>query len=288
MKILILGASGMLGHEVARTLAEDFGHDIHGTVRNGGVKSKLAPAVAANLITGVDVLDADALAAVVERTRPDVIVNCIGLVKQFSSANDPLAALPINAMLPHRLDRLASLVGARLIHISTDCVFAGDKGNYTEADESDARDLYGKSKYIGEVASENAITLRTSIIGHDIYGATEGLVEWFLAQSGEVRGFTKAIFSGLTTRELACVIGERVLKQPELSGLYHVSVDPISKFDLLKLVRDVYGVSTTVIEDARLVIDRSLNSERFRAATGYAPPDWPQLIEAMYRRSRFA
>lgn len=288
MKVLVFGASGMLGHEVARTLAEDFGHEVYGTVRSSAVRARLAPAVASRLLVGVDVLDHDALTSVVERIRPNTIINCIGLVKQFSEANDPLASLPINAMLPHRLARLASLAGARLVHVSTDCVFAGTKGGYVEADVSDANDLYGKSKYIGEVGGDHAITLRTSIIGHDLYGATEGLVEWFLAQEGDIRGFTKAIFSGLTTRELALVIGRHVLPEKGLKGLYHVSVDPISKFDLLTIIRDVYGKSINIKPDAGLVIDRSLDSSRFRAATGYTPPSWRQLIVDMYRRSRFS
>lgn len=287
MKVMVLGASGMLGHEVARTLAEDFGHEVYGTVRNGAAVSRSSPSVATRLLVGVDVLDGDGLVSAMARVRPEVVINCIGLVKQLSEANDPLSALPINAMLPHRLVKLCALSNARLVHISTDCVYSGSKGSYVESDVSDAKDLYGKSKFIGEVSAVNAVTLRTSIVGHDLFGATEGLVEWFLSQNQAVRGFTKAIFSGLTTRELALVIGRHVLTDPELHGLYHVSVDPISKFDLLSIINEIYGKLIDIEPDDGLVIDRSLDSSRFRDSTGYMPPSWRTLIEEMYRRSRF-
>ena len=208
------------------------------------------------------------------------MVNCIGVVKQLAEADDPLFAIPINSVLPHRLARLAQAVGARFVHCSTDCVFDGKKGMYTEADFPDATDLYGRSKFLGEVDYENAITLRTSIVGHELSSA-HGLVNWFLAQEGPVRGFTKAIFSGLPTVELARVIRDAVLPNPSLRGLYHVSAAPIAKFDLLRLVADAYGRGTTITPDDSLVLDRSLDSSRFRSATGYVPAPWPALVRAM-------
>ena len=192
------------------------------------------------------------------------------------------SAVPINTLLPHRVQRLAEIAGARLVHISTDCVFSGAKGNYLETDKADAADVYGLSKYLGEVAAPNAVTLRTSIIGHELASAN-GLVEWFLAQEQGIKGFTKAIFSGLPTVELARVVRDFVLPRPEITGLYHVSADRIAKYDLLRLVGHVYGHDIPIEPDASLIIDRSLNSDRFRSATGYAPPSWPDLIEAMNR-----
>jgi dTDP-4-dehydrorhamnose reductase len=210
-----------------------------------------------------------------------VVINCIGLVKQLAEANDPIVALPINAMLPHRLVRLCALANARLIHVSTDCVFNGSRGNYQEADISDAQDLYGKSKYLGEVAAPNAITLRTSIIGHELASA-HGLVDWFLSQQGPIKGYSRAIFSGLPTVELARVVSEVVIPTPALSGVYHVASPAISKFELLRLVSEVYGKSIVIDADESVVIDRSLNPERFRLATGYVAPAWPELVKSMH------
>jgi dTDP-4-dehydrorhamnose reductase len=214
--------------------------------------------------------------------RPEVVVNAVGLVKQLAAADDPLAALPVNAMLPHRLARLCALAGARLVHVSTDCVFAGSRGGNRESDTPDATDLYGLSKLLGEVVdAPHAITLRTSIIGHEL-GSAHGLVGWFLAQTGRVKGYRRAVFSGLPTVELARVIRDHVLPRPELHGLYHVSAAPIDKDTLLRLVAARYGHAIEIDADDRVVIDRSLDSSRFRAATGYAPPDWPELVARMH------
>ncbi|MDB1111404.1 dTDP-4-dehydrorhamnose reductase family protein [Pseudomonas extremaustralis] len=282
MKILVLGVNGMLGNAVFRVFSGDAEHDTWGTVRSNTALRNFSPQHQSHLLTGVDVLDQDALVAVLAKVRPDVVINCVGLIKQLADAKDPLTALPINAMLPHRLARLCALSNARLIHISTDCVFSGGKGGYLESDISDAEDLYGKSKYIGELHDlPHAITLRTSIIGHEL-NSNHSLLDWFLSQEGTTRGFSRAIFSGLPTAELARVMKDFVLPHPELNGLYHVSADPIAKLDLLTLIASQYGKSIEIRPDAALVIDRSLNSERFTQATGYKAPTWPQLIELMH------
>lgn len=281
MKILVLGAAGMLGHTVLRYLAATGRHDVVGSVRSAQGLQNLPADLHSRILRGVDVENFDNLTTLFAQTRPDVVVNCIGLVKQLASADDPLAALPINALLPHRIARLCALTGSRFIHVSTDCVFAGTRGAYREEDTPDARDLYGLSKHLGEVDAEHAITLRTSIIGHELTSA-HGLVGWFLAQSGAVRGFTRAVFSGLPTVELARVIDEFVLPNPQLRGLYHVSATPINKHDLLQLVARIYGRQTDIVPDDRLVIDRSLDSSRFCAHTGYQAPDWPELVRRMH------
>ena len=184
-------------------------------------------------------------------------------------------------MLPHRLARLCQLVGARLVHISTDCVFDGARGRYLESDPSDAKDLYGRSKYLGEVAYGHTLTLRTSIIGHELSSA-HGLVGWFLAQQGRVKGYTRAIFSGLPTVELACMVRDVVVPRPDLHGLYHVASQPIAKYDLLLLLAKVYGKKIEVIPDEAVVIDRSLDATRWREATGYVAPNWNALVNAMH------
>lgn len=282
MNVLILGVTGMLGSAVFRQLSSDQRYQVWGTLRNVGGQRHFPVPLHAQLISNVDVLDQDALVSVLERIRPDVVINCVGLIKQLADAKDPLLALPINAMLPHRLARLCGLAGARLIHVSTDCVFSGREGGYAEADLSDAVDLYGKSKFIGELHEvPHAITLRTSIIGHEL-GTRFSLIDWFLSQSGPVKGYAKAIFSGLPTVELARVMKDYVIPTPNLHGLYHVSVDPIDKLSLLELVAEVYGHKIQIIPDEQVCIDRSLDSSRFRKATAYAPPTWPELVKMMH------
>ncbi len=282
MRVLVLGVTGMLGSAVFRQFSADTQFEVWGTLRSASGLRNFPQPSHERLVTNVDVLDNDSLVGVLARVRPSVVINCVGLIKQLADAKDPLSALPINAMLPHRLAKLCQLAGARLIHVSTDCVFSGRQGMYTEADMSDAEDLYGKSKYIGELHDlPHAITLRTSIIGHE-QGSHYALVDWFLSQTGSVKGFSKAIFSGLPTVELARVMRDLVVPKPELHGLYHVSVDPIDKLSLLRLVADVYGKSIQIMPDEKLVIDRSLDSSRFRAATGYVPPSWAELIKMMH------
>lgn len=281
MRILVLGVTGMLGNAMFRVLSQEAGNQVFATARSESARKFFVPELAAQIISGVDVENQDSLVRVMAKVKPEVVVNCIGLIKQLEDADDPLLALPINAMLPHRLARLCQLGGARLIHVSTDCVFSGTRGNYLESDPSDAADLYGKSKYLGEVAYPHTLTLRTSIIGHELTSA-HALLEWFLAQKEQVKGYTKAVFSGVPTVELARVVRDVVLHSPELSGLYHVASAPIAKYDLLKLVAEVYGKEIEIISDDALVIDRSLNAERFRAATGYVAPTWPELVKRMY------
>lgn len=282
MRVLVLGVSGMLGNAVVNVFSQDPSYEVWGTLRSASAQRYFAEEQRPRLLVGVDVLDHDALVRVLDTVRPDVVINCVGLIKQLADAKDPLSTLPVNAMFPHRLARLCGLAGIRVIHISTDCVFSGKKGLYTEGDLSDAEDLYGKSKFIGELHDfEHAVTLRTSIIGHELC-SNFALVDWFLAQTGEVRGYAKAIFSGLPTVELASVIKDHVLVHPELHGLYHVAAKPIAKLELLRLIAGQYAKAINIVPDDGLVIDRSLDCERFRLATGYVAPGWPILIDRMF------
>lgn len=280
-RVLVLGASGMLGNAVLRTFASSDGYQVFGSVRSSAAQLLLPSGLQSQIESGVDVENWDSLVRLFSRVRPDVVINCIGIVKQLSDAEDVLTAIPINTLLPHRLARLCELTDARLVHMSTDCVFTGAKGMYTETDPADAQDVYGRSKHLGEVDYKNAITLRTSIIGHELQGA-RSLINWFLSQQGQVRGFNKAIFSGLPTNEMARVIRDVVIPNPSLRGLYHVSAAPINKLDLLTLVAQAYGKSIQIIPDDSLVIDRSLDSARFTQATGYTPAPWPELIDRMH------
>lgn len=285
-RVLVLGASGMLGNAVIDVFNHDASYTVWGTLRSASALRYFTEKQRTRLLVGVDVLDQDALVRVLDMVRPDVIINCVGLIKQLADAKDPLSTLPVNAMFPHRLARLCGLAGIRMIHVSTDCVFSGRKGLYTENDPSDAEDLYGKSKFIGELHDlKHAITLRTSIIGHEL-NTNFALVDWFLSQTGEIKGYAKAIFSGLPTVELATVIKDYVLPRPELHGLYHVAAAPIAKLELLRLIADQYKKTINIVSDDGLVLDRSLNCERFRQATGYVAPAWPKLIERMFNGKR--
>ena len=279
-RVLVLGASGMIGNTIFRVLAMDRSLDVMGTVRTGDATARLPAAVRNRLVSGIEATQFETIERALAEHHPDVVVNAIGIVKQLAAAADPLVIIPLNALLPHLLARACDAVGARLINLSTDCVFDGRGTMYRESDFASADDLYGRSKYLGEVDYPNAITLRTSTIGHEL-GNHHGLLEWFLAQSGSVRGFRKAIYSGLSTREFARVIRDYVIPRPELRGLFHVSGDVITKYDLLLLIRDIYGKEIAVVPDDAVAIDRSLDSSRFRGITGYAPPPWVDQIREM-------
>jgi dTDP-4-dehydrorhamnose reductase len=228
----------------------------------------------------VDATDGASLAQALDRSRPEVVVNCVGLIKQRPDGQDPEQTILANSLVPHRLARLCAEREARLVQISTDCVFSGTTGGYTEESVPDATDFYGRSKLLGEVTDGDAVTLRTSIIGPEI-GHGLGLVAWFLRQSGSVTGYRKAIFSGVPTVELARIIRDHVLPSPDLQGLFHVSADAIAKHDLLALVRDAYRSDVELVADDGVRIDRSLDSAKFRARTGYVPPPWPALVAKM-------
>lgn len=281
MKVLVFGASGMIGSAIFRILSEKQDWQVWGTLRKDSAKKFFSEASVSKLLADVDVARCDVLARVFAQVRPDVVINCIGLTKHHSESEDPLLAIPLNAMLPHRMADMCKAAGARLVHVSTDCVFSGAKGDYVEQDVPDAADFYGRSKYLGEVDYSHAITLRTSTIGHELQSAY-GLLEWFLMQQSGCRGFGQAVFSGLPSTEFAKVVRDVVIARPELHGLYHVGGQPISKYELLRLIAQVYGKKIDIVRDDSFVIDRSLNSERFAKATGYVPADWPTQIEAMH------
>lgn len=281
MRVMVLGVTGMLGNAMFRVLSTSSDLVVYGTSRSESFQRFFSDKLASQISVGIDVENHDSLVKAFAAIRPDVVVNCVGLVKQLADVNDPLQAIPINTLLPHRLAVLCQATGARLVHVSTDCVFSGKKGNYLESEFPDAYDLYGRSKLLGEVDYPNAITLRTSIIGHELSGQ-RSLVGWLLAQQGQVKGFVRAIFSGLPTVELSRVVCDFVLPHSELHGLYHVAARPINKFDLLKLVTKAYGKDIEIVSSDELVIDRSLNADRFKDATGYEPPEWPDLVQRMY------
>ena len=283
MRILILGVTGMLGSAVFRGLASDSRYEVWGTMRDPGGRRFFSEVDHARLIAMTDVLEPDSLVAALHRVNPELVVNCVGLIKQRPAGHDPVNAVLLNAVFPHRLARLTALCNSRLIHISTDCVFSGRTGSYKETDISDATDLYGKSKSLGELSGvPHAVTFRTSIIGHEL-NSCYALIDWFLSQRGSIKGHARAVFSGLPAVEVAHVLRDVVVPRQELAGLYHLAAKPIAKMELLRLVADVYEKEITIIPDSTVAIDRSLNSERFTRATGYVAPEWPELIKLMRR-----
>jgi len=279
MKVLVFGASGMLGHKLVQVFCNDSSLEVYGTVR-GGVKGLRGEK--AKIFTGVNVTDDfEFVRGIIYGLRPEVVVNAVGIVKQSSEAKQVEKSLEMNSVFPHKLYEVTRAVGGRLITISTDCVFKGDRGNYKEEDPADAEDLYGRSKLLGEVVGQNCLTIRTSIIGRELKGC-KGLVEWFLSQRGKsVKGYKRAIFSGFPTVILAEVIRDVIKRYPSLDGLYHVSSEPISKYDLLCLIKEKLGLEICIELDEEVVVNRSLDSTKFRKATGFSSMSWERMVERM-------
>ena len=283
-KVLILGITGMLGHNLYYVLSRNNNLEVFGTVRNReGIDKWFNSDGLKKIYHGIEAVDLPLLQNIIDELRPDAVINCIGIIKQIPLAQDPVATLLINALFPHQVAKICGEVGARLVHFSTDCVFSGRKGNYTEEDMSDAEDLYGKTKFLGEVTYTHCITLRTSIIGHELKGKY-GLIEWFLSRNKKIKGYTKAIFSGFPTVELGHIVSEYVIPNENLQGLYQVSSDPISKYDLLKLVAERYGRDIEIEPFNDVRENRSLDSTAFKRITGYNPPSWQKLVDKMYQQ----
>lgn len=279
-KILVLGANGMLGGSIHRYLS-NINYKVLGTVRSASAEKQLNNLGFKNIISGIDVLEIKQLRDLISEFRPDYIINCIGLIKQLPSASQYTLAIEINSLFPHKIAEICDDFDSKLIHFSTDCVFSGSKGNYTEESLPDSGDLYGRSKLLGEIDYGPHLTLRTSIIGHEL-NSNISLIDWFLSQEGAVKGFSNAIFSGLPTIYIAEFLDKFILKQSNLSGLYHLSTEPIDKYSLLKLVKSQYGLGITIEDYPDFVINRSLNCHQLKSVTGFTPPTWPELIKKMY------
>jgi dTDP-4-dehydrorhamnose reductase len=280
MKILVLGGDGMLGHQLMKHFSST-GHEVRVTLRQGlSAYREFGLFRAENAYAETDVRSSEAVAEVFAQWRPEAVVNAVGIVKQRPTAKELIPSIEINALFPHKLAELCKASGTRMIHVSTDCVFSGGKGNYREDDPSDAEDLYGKTKYLGEVHESHCVTLRTSMIGREL-SRKQGLLEWFLSQRGRVQGFKNALFSGFTTLELSRIIDKILTEHPGKGGLYHVSSDPISKFDLLTLIKRKMGLRIEIIPAEEPRLDRSLDSTTFRSEFNYTPPTWEEMIEEL-------
>ncbi|MFS1413853.1 NAD(P)-dependent oxidoreductase [Vibrio sp. 10N.286.49.C2] len=278
MKILVIGGSGMLGYSMFTTLSENPDFEVFATLR---VKLPSDFPHSENVFTNVELTKFDTVIRVVERLKPDVVINCAGIIKQHEISNSYTHSIEINSLFPHKLAELCSTHNTKMIHFSTDCIFSGNTGLYLESDIPDSDALYGKSKALGEVDYGNHLTLRTSIIGHEL-NTCVSLIDWFLNQEGKVKGFTKAIFSGLPAHFISKIISEKLMEMENISGLYHLSSDPINKYDLLKLVATRYGKNISIEKSDEFVIDRSLVSDRLKNELRLDIPSWDELVSDMY------
>jgi len=282
MRVLILGGNGMLGHVAWESFRKNF--DVYVTIR--GVFSEVEKFKIFDkekTICGVSAEDFSVFEKIVNTVKPDVILNCIGIVKQIREAVDPIKSIEINSLFPHKLAALCSINNCRLIHLSTDCVFSGNKGYYTENDIPDPVDLYGRSKLLGEVSEGNSLTIRTSMIGRELV-TKHGLLEWFFSQNDKsVKGYTNVAFSGFTTTVLCVILKDVIIDHMNLKGIYHVSSEPISKYELLLLIKEKMGLKTRIIPDNEFKCDRSLDSSKFRRETAYYPPSWEDMIGEMVK-----
>ena len=281
-RVLILGVTGMLGHTLMRELSRDESIHVQGTARSTKALEKTFPNDLLSRVTsGINATDMNLVEGVLDRVQPDIVVNCIGVIKQDPSVEDVTRTMALNAQFPHLLAGACAERGTRMIHISTDCVFSGNRGRYTESNSPDPVDLYGRSKLLGEVSNAPALTLRTSFIGHEL-GSNKSLLDWFLSQSDVVNGFTMAFYSGVTAIEFSHMLTSVVFPRDDLTGLYHVASTSISKFDLLSAIADEYGWSGKLVPFSDFECDRSMLADSFFSATGYRPPEWPEMISQMH------
>jgi len=278
-RVLILGGGGMLGHKLCQTLGPRF--ETFATFRSDPPRIE-SVFERTHALVDVDARRFETVANSFRTAQPDVVINAVGIVKQLPEAGLPIKSIELNALFPHLVDELCRSVGSRLIHVSTDCVFSGRQGNYSEANAPDALDLYARTKLLGEIVdSSAALTLRTSIIGRELR-TRHGLLEWFLAHAGgRVQGYAAAIFSGLTTSALSELIAQVIALQPDMRGLWHVSSDPVSKYQLLLWLDTAFGTGTTIDRDLSVRYDRSLDSKRFWEATRLSRPSWHAMIEQL-------
>jgi dTDP-4-dehydrorhamnose reductase len=280
MKVLVLGGSGMLGHKLVQRLSS--AHEVKFTlqrnfesVQNFGILRRK------DSIESVDAIDFEGVRKALDAYRPDVVINAIGVIKQVAEVKDVVRTLTINSIFPHLLAQLASELGFRLITMSTDCVFSGNRGQYSEQHIPDAIDLYGQSKHWGEIDQPSCLTIRTSIIGREL-GRKHGLLEWMVSQRQKaVKGYSRAVFSGFPTLIIADIILNIIDTHRELCGVFHISSDPISKFDLLTKVNERFQLDVEISDAPEVTLDRSLDSTKFRNATGFKPPTWDQMVDAM-------
>ena len=278
MKIIILGINGMIGSSIFNELSKNKDLQILGTLRKKEAKTNFRKSLQRNIIILKNLNKIDLM---IDEFKPEVLINCIGITKHRPELNNFQNTILINSIFPHNLNDICLSYNIKLIHISTDCVFLGNKGNYSNYDNTDPIDFYGKTKALGEICNDKTLTIRTSTIGHE-FNTSYGLLEWFLTQKENCEGYKNAFFSGLTTLELSKIIYKAVLPNLELSGIYNVGGPIIDKFTLLNIFKEIYKKEINITINKKFVIDRSLNSTAFYSKTNYIPLDWFSQIEEMH------
>jgi len=283
MKLLILGANGLVGSTFTKYFFERPAYQTIAILRDYSKIKLFNEKYHQNFSVINNILDFDETKKKLQGLRPDILINCLGITNKQNlvNSNQIENIININSVLPHRLQRICADLDVRLIHLSTDCIFSGNKGFYTENDIPDPIDLYGRTKLVGELDFENTLTIRKSVIGHELV-SRKGLLEWFLHQNNSVQGYKDVFFSGLTVLELAKLIDKYIFPRTDLKGILNISGESISKFDLLKIISDIYNKSIEIIPNQSIKINRTLNSSRFNKLTGYKPNSWPVLIKSMY------
>jgi dTDP-4-dehydrorhamnose reductase len=284
-RVLVIGATGMLGHKLIQGLAAR-GLPVSGTMRSSSMPdtsaARMALGAAREILPDVDVLQDGALQAAIEAVNPDVVINAVGVIKQLDLAKDAVTSIATNALLPHRAAALCKKRGARLIQFSTDCVFAGRKGPFAENSPADAEDLYGRSKLLGEVSGPGCLTIRSSIVGRELRGRSS-LIEWFLSQrGGQAKGFAGALYTGLTTNVMSDLVGKLITEDTQVDGVWHVASEPISKYELLRMVNIHYGLGVTLERDEKFLCDRRLDGSAFAKRTGFSVPGWDTMVRQMH------
>lgn len=282
MKILVLGASGLIGHKLFQTM-KDAGHDVYGVLH--GEKTSF-PEVdflqKDSVIESVDVLDFDKLHGILYAIQPNVVLNCVGITKRKEEVNDPFQAISVNALFPHKLANLAKDMNFRVIHFSTDCVFNGELGNYNEESNTTGEDAYGKTKALGEIRYPHTLTIRSSFIGRELAGKTE-LLEWLISENGNtIKGFTQAWYSGVSTIFMAKTVLDIIENYPDISDLYQLAIpEPISKYDLLCLARDAFQLDIEIIPDGNFEIKPTLDGSKLTNAMDLTIPSWQEMMNEL-------
>tara|TARA_Y100000766_G_scaffold110909_1_gene94924 strand:+ start:130 stop:1002 length:873 start_codon:yes stop_codon:yes gene_type:complete len=284
MKIIILGCTGLLGNTITKNFLQNYDYEIYPIIRDFSKIKFFKQEYHKNFVEILNILDLSELEKTITPIKPDIIINCLGLTNKFSNNNafEIQEFIEINSLFPHKLYQLCMQLNIRLIHFSSDCIFSGKKGAYSETDIPDPIDIYGKSKLLGELDYENCITIRKSVIGHELF-SKNGLLEWFIDQNEVVQGYKKVIFSGLTALELSRLLAIYIIPSKNLKGIINVTGPSITKYDLLKKIARVYKKSINIIPNESVISNRSLNGSKFSNLSGYQPKSWNELINSMYQ-----
>ena len=276
-KILVIGASGLIGNAIFHECL-NFKYDVYGTIKRKN-KKYFFKKNSNKIFSNIRIENDKEIVKIIKKIKPNIVINCAAVVKKYIDLYSIKKIFEINSKFPKKLEHLTSMYNFKLIHISTDCVFDGKHGNYSEDDIPNPQDIYGLSKYFGEVKSDNCLTIRTSVIGPELK-KSQGLYEWFMKQNGKIKGYKKFIFSGLTSFELSKIIISN-LSNFKLGSIVHISSKPINKFELLKKFKKTFSKKDLVIKECnKIKINRSLISN-FQKKNNIKISSWNKMLSDM-------